>query len=215
MSLLKKTLKYVIQKFKYPTSSVAFSAFLSQDSSLGEFVSVSPKCLIGSSSVGNYTYIGANCKFERTTIGSFCSIASDVICGTASHPLDYVSTYPGFYTDKTAGAQWFGKFHEFLDEKRVIIGSDVWIGARAIILGGITIADGAVIAAGAVVTKDVPPYAIVGGVPAKIIKYRFTPEVVSKLYNSKWWLNDVDTIRQLSEYITDTEKFINYIVNKS
>ena len=72
-------------------------------------------------------------------------------------------------------------------QKKVIIGNDVWIGSHALILGGVKIGDGAVIGAGAVVTKDVPPYAVVGGVPARIIKYRFSQEIIDKLLEIKWW----------------------------
>ena len=85
----------------------------------------------------------------------------------------------------------------FEEYKQIRIGSDVWIGARAIILDGIQIGHGAVIAAGAVVTKDVPPYAVVAGVPASIIKYRFKPEIQANLLRTKWWENSAENVQKL------------------
>lgn len=92
-----------------------------------------------------------------------------------------------------------------------IIGNDVWIGANAIILQGVTIGDGAIIAAGAVVTKDVPPYAIVGGVPAKVIKYRFSDEVILKLLQIKWWDKPEEWIIQKLEKFTDVSGFVKFV----
>ena len=84
----------------------------------------------------------------------------------------------------------------FEEYKEIYIGNDVWVGTRVLIMGGVTIGNGAVVAAGAVVTKDVPPYAIVGGVPARVIKYRFPEDVIQKLEASKWWTLDDDTLKQ-------------------
>lgn len=139
--------------------------------------------------VGDYTYIGGESKMQNAIIGKFCSLGSELRIGLGRHPLNLRSTFPGFYKD--GGYYGVGKEFDNTEPEYLLvkIGNDVWIGTRAIILDGVNIGDGAVIAAGAVVTKDVPPYAIVGGVPAKIIKYRFEESEIEKLLREKWWDN--------------------------
>ncbi len=107
--------------------------------------------------------------------------------------MSYKSTSPIFTEKKNAtGYSWI-KDTIAPPFKRVKIGNDVWIGYGALIVGGVTIGDGACIGAGAIVTKDVPPYAIVGGVPAKVLKYRFPEQIIAKLLDEKWW-NKPDAI---------------------
>lgn len=142
--------------------------------------------------IGAYTYIREASIRRVTSIGRYCSIAPGVICGETEHPTDYLSTSP---------VQYGGQFSWFLGplkpEHRYkgtklppIIGHDVWIGANAQIMLGVTIGNGAIIAAGAIVTRDVPPYAIVGGVPARIIRMRFPDPLIERLQRVAWWHYD-------------------------
>lgn len=154
-------------------------------------VSLDPKArmlsyLKGNSSLGEYSYIQGNSTFLNVHIGRYCSIAPNVTIGDLTHPTDWLSTNP-FQYNKNSDIDNFS-FLEF-DSKSgsVSIGNDVWCGRYAIVLNGVTVGDGAIIGAGAVVTKDVPPYAIVGGVPAKIIKYRFSEDIIRQLIDLKWW----------------------------
>ncbi len=151
--------------------------------------------------IGRYTVInGPNtfiaAKLNPIEIGSFCSIAKDVTIQEYNHDASRISTYYMrsniFKTDRMG---------EHISRGGIRIGNDVWIGGKAMILSGVTIGDGAVIAAGAVVTRDVPPYAIVGGTPAKVLKYRFTPEVIEKLQRIKWWEWPVDKIRNSKDLV--------------
>ncbi|WP_300699623.1 CatB-related O-acetyltransferase [Bacteroides sp.] len=141
---------------------------------------------------------------ERLLIGKFCSIA----CGTkflfncANHTLKSLSTYtfPLFYEDweldkANITSAWDNKGD-------IVIGNDVWIGYEAIIMAGVHIGDGAIIAARAVVTKDVPPYTIVGGTPAKEIRKRFTADIIEQLLMLKWWNWPIDRIKQYLPYLT-------------
>lgn len=142
---------------------------------------------------------------ERLIIGKFCSIA----CGTkflfncANHSLKSLSTYtfPLFYEEW--GLEKSDVATAWDDKGDIIIGNDVWIGYEAVIMAGVHIGDGAIIAARAVVTKDVPPYTIVGGTPAKEIRKRFDTETVEHLLKLKWWDWPIKKIRQWLPYITE------------
>jgi acetyltransferase-like isoleucine patch superfamily enzyme len=140
--------------------------------------------------IANNTFIG-NCE----SIGSFTSISFDVKIGLINHPLDFVSTSPMFYA-KRRGWVTENKFNE-IGGKLVIIGNDVLISAGVIILSGVKIGDGAVVGAGSVVTKDVEPYSIVAGVPAKHIRFRFDEATRSSLLKSEWWKQG----EKLKEYV--------------
>jgi len=130
----------------------------------------------------------ADAVVSRGSVGSFCSIGPGaVIGGLGSHPLHMISTNPVFYSTLRQCGMSFSDADYFTEMKSVTLGNDVWVGANALILGGITVGHGAVIAAGAVVTKDVPDYAVVGGVPAKVIKYRFPEEDIALLLKLQWW----------------------------
>lgn len=122
--------------------------------------------------------------------------------------LDFISTYLGFYSKNGSCSKWLVTNHKTTELKNVKIGSDVWIGARAIIIGGVNIGHGAVIGAGAVATRDVTPFAIVGGVPAKLIRYRFDSELILSILKSKWWDNSFETLTQVSKYAYDPKRFI-------
>lgn len=140
-----------------------------------------PSCMFLSQfiSVGKGTYGRLNVlthdEKARLSIGNYCSIAPEAtFILSADHYLDHISTYP--FLVQTLNGKYEG-----VTKGDIIVDDDVWIGYGATIMSGVHIGQGAVIAAGAVVTKDVPPYAIVGGVPAKVIKYRFSPEITEKL----------------------------------
>ncbi len=137
-------------------------------------------------SLGDYSYINSNTKIRNTKIGKFCSIASEVKIVLGWHPTGLISTHPAFYSTNKL-FKTFSRENYFKEYRDVKIGNDVWIGEEVMIPGGIKIGDGAVIAARSVVTKDVPPYAVVGGIPGKIIKYRFKQEEINFLLDFKWW----------------------------
>lgn len=141
--------------------------------------------------IGDGTYIGPRSRLIKSTIGKFCCIAQEVIVGLGAHPSrDFVSSHPAFFSPQKQTGFSFVSHAYFQEHKNCYIGNDVWIGARAIILDGISIGDGAIVGAGAVVTKDVPAYAVVGGVPAIILRYRFDKSEIEFLNQFKWWDRD-------------------------
>ena len=166
------------------------------------------------STIGDYSYVGPNCRIIHCNIGKFCSIAGDSAIGMGTHSLNHIST-ASIFTAPVNGTRikWTDK-QDFEEYKTINIGNDVWIGQRVLVIGGVTIGNGAVIGAGAVVTKDVPPYAVVGGVPAKVLKYRFSPDVIEALEKSEWWRLPDDVLRrnialfQKPLDLTDVQKLI-------
>ena len=169
--------------------------------------------------LGRGSYIGSNAQIVRAKIGRYCSIANNVVVASGNHPMNYVSQHPMFYSiEKQNGYTYIKKqcFEEriYVDKENrfdVIIGNDVWIGNGAIILGNIKIGDGAVIGAGAVVTRNIPSYAVVGGVPAKIIKYRFNNDIIKELLNDKWWNKSEKWLAENAHMFKDIDLYMNKI----
>lgn len=163
------------------------------------------------SEFGDFSYAARNCQIYNTVIGKYTCIGPNVVTGMGAHPSSaFVSSHPLFYSTlgQSSGLVIVEKnlFEEF---PVTYIGNDVWIGNNAIIKYGIKIGDGAIIGSGAVVTKDVEPYSIVGGVPAKVIKYRFTPEQISFLLNFKWWENDLEWIKANKTLFQNIDQFMS------
>jgi virginiamycin A acetyltransferase len=154
----------------------------------GQDIEVREGTLIDStSSIGSYSYIGRNCAITKSSVGRYCSIANNVSIGQGEHELNCISTSSVFYNAP----------YEELTSKECNVGDDVWIGVDAIILRGISIGIGAVIGANSVVTKDVPPFAVVVGCPAKIIKYRFESDKANSILESKWWNEDPEKAKNI------------------
>lgn len=165
--------------------------------------------MLNQTELGKFTYV-AGAKIGRAHIGAFCSIGPNVtIGGLGRHPVHWLSTHPAFFSTRMQAGLTFVQADKFEELKWVEVGSDVWIGANAIILDGVRIGHGAIVAAGAVVTNDVPPYAIVGGVSAKLIKYRFKPDVIDSLLEWQWWNLSIEKIALISGDFCKTTSWSN------
>jgi acetyltransferase-like isoleucine patch superfamily enzyme len=194
----------------------------------GETTAETPVRIAGSChgrvQIGAFTYVNG-AEISEARIGRFCSIAPGTIIGPGEHPTNFLSTHP-FVVDVNDQAGGLSRnfppyvawTHLNLENRKntfpgrgtIEIGNDVWIGTRAIILKGVRIGTGAIIAAGAVVTKDVDPYAVMAGVPAKMMKYRFDRRTRNRLLESEWWDFDLPSIRPMLDY-TDVQSALNII----
>jgi acetyltransferase-like isoleucine patch superfamily enzyme len=195
-------------KYRFRGAAIDRNTTIDERSSIERDCHILESCTINNSTIKKYTYIGKRSIVQNTTIGSFCSIANDVFIGLGTHPTDYFTTSPLFYRiNNTFNLKLITEDLDFEEYKPIEIQDDVWIGARAIILDGVTIGQGAIVAANSVVTKDVPPYAIVGGIPAKILKYRFEEERIQYLLDTGWTkkeLNDIlGNVDQLNTAINE------------
>lgn len=149
--------------------------------------------------IGDYTYGYQYLGNGRLkSIGKYCSIAPGSCCIAGNHNMSIVSTHPVF-----------DDIGDGLPEKNIVIGNDVWIGVNCIIFTNVTIGDGAVIAAGSIVRKDVPPYAVVGGMN-RILKYRFSQDTIEKLLKIQWWNWDEKKIKDNEKFFQNTEKFVEH-----
>jgi len=162
------------------------------------------------SSFDKHSFCGYNCDFYYASIGSFCSIANDVVIGGGKHPISWVGMSPVFYEGKDSVK---AKFSRYKRENPLLttIGNDVWIGRNAIIKEGVNIGHGSVIGMGSIVTKDVLPYSIVGGNPAKLLRMRFDSDIIESLIKSEWWNLDEEILGKCAQNIKDPILFLKSI----
>ncbi|MCA9766973.1 MAG: CatB-related O-acetyltransferase [Carnobacterium sp.] len=157
--------------------------------------------------IGKYSYIGSSSFVIDTKIGNYTSIAPDCYIGGTNHPINWVSTSPVFHKWGNIMKKNFSD-HEFEIFNKTIIGNDVWIGNKVMIKAGTTISDGAVIGMGSIVTKDIGPYEIWAGNPARLIRKRFDDETIKKMMIIQWWNWDDDKIEKNSKNFNSVEKFL-------
>lgn len=154
---------------------------------LNRFSQIGPQA-----TVGKYSGMNEHCFFARGTMGAYCAIGARSAINPFNHPYTWLSNHEFQYHPKSF--DWVAEWNQFTRLERTAdmfestnIGNDVWTGHHAMVLAGVNVGDGAVIAAGSVVTRDVPPYAVVAGIPAKIIRMRFSDPIIERLLNVKWW----------------------------
>ena len=170
-------------------------------SEIGRYTEISERCRIEETIMGDYSYIMQDGAVWCATIGKFVNIAASVRINATNHPTWRATLHHFTYRAKNYwdDAEDETEFFEARRAKRVVIGHDVWIGHGATILPGVSVGNGAVIGAGAVVSKDVAPYTIVGGVPAKLIKRRFSQETGERMDRLAWWDWDHAALRAALE----------------
>ncbi|MBW7892349.1 MAG: CatB-related O-acetyltransferase [Chitinophagaceae bacterium] len=175
-------------KKQFKNKNLSWLSFYDSETKIPDRCRIQRFVILRKAVVGDYSYIGYNTNIYHAEIGKFCSISKDISIGLPSHPSKFISTSPIFVNRiNGTGYTWTGEDVFVSIPKKVRIENDVWIGMKSTIMGGVTIGNGAIIAAHSVVTRDVPAYAVVAGVPARIIKYRFSEAIIDALQQSQWW----------------------------
>lgn len=211
---IKKVIRLILSKIykKWSHPNVSLFSTCYKINQISKSTKVQHFCEIGSkSTVGEFSYINVGTTIGAAVIGNFCSIGKNCFIGGGNHALSYISTSQRLY----GKGNLFNELIEFEEFDSIVeIGSDVWIGPNSVVLQKANIGTGAVIASGSVVTKPVPPYAIVAGNPAKIIRYRFSEEKVKKLLESKWWDLDLIELKKMKMSFAAKEDWFSNLVNR-
>lgn len=160
------------------------------------------------STMARHSFCGYDCSILNCDIGAFCSIASKVSIGGVRHPVEYVSTSPVFLSHKDSVKAKFSN-HDYLPLIRTTVGNDVWIGEGVYVKAGVKIGDGSVVGMGAVVTKDIAPYSIVAGNPARLIRYRFEQDIIDALLKMEWWKLPDQELCRLGPLFNDPRAMLN------
>ena len=207
---IKRIIKMTFLRMKFRKNNVIFGkkTNIAKNSTFEGYNVIGSGCTF-EGHIGYASYLGNSCHITAK-IGKYCSIAPYVSIIRGKHPSrNWLSTHPAFFsTLKQCGMTYVteNKFDEFSNITE--IGNDVWIGQSATIIDGVKIGDGAIIGTGSMVTKDIPPYAIAVGVPAKVIRYRFTEEQIAKLLELKWWDKSEEWIKENADKFEHIDNFI-------
>lgn len=216
---MSKKLKYYLQKLlglfldqpMFLKGKVSgFSLVKSEQSNvtIAEHINIVAPYYLKDIVLGKYSYIAKNSDITNTEIGKFCSIGPNFCCGQGIHPTNGISTSPMFYSTAKQNGKTLVTENKIIESKRTIIENDVFIGANVTVLDGVRIGHGSVIGAGAVVTTDIPAYAIAVGVPAKLIKYRFSEKQIEELLKIKWWDFNDQELQDVEKHFFDINSFI-------
>ena len=212
INVLKDYIRHIQYRRTYRGCHIGFGTRIWGKSALGHNVRIDGNCRISASrlddwtrlypgnslencEIGSYSYLAPGSQLRGVTLGKFCSVGPECMAGTGEHPIDWISSSPVFFSDRAQCGVCFADGVEYSESRPIRIGNDVWLGARVFIRDGVQIGHGAVAAAGAVVAQDVPDYAVVGGVPARLIRYRFGPEQIAEMLALRWWDRDDSFLR--------------------
>lgn len=205
--------KYILSKYlelKNKSLKIGYLSYAS-NCGFGKYVTLYNYVNLLNTELSDFSYISDRTRVQNTTIGKFCSIGPDCRIGLGEHPVSsFVSTHPLFYSKDIQSKMVFSDKNYFLEIEPIVIENDVWIGANVVILDGINISHGAVVAAGSVVTKNVPSYAVVGGIPAKVIKYRYNRDVIKALLDIQWWDFNIDDLIKNYKKFHNINDFIEF-----
>jgi len=199
----------IYQVLRHPEAIIRPGARIGLGTQLSKNAWIGNDASLQNCSVGRFSYFGIGAELVNCSVGAFCSIGPHVMIGLGKHPTNFVSTSPAFY----ARGNWafrtkFTNRQAFEEHARIEIGNDVWVGAGVTVADGVKIGDGAIVAAGAVVVKDVEPYGIVGGVPAKLIRKRFSDEQIRRLLELKWWEKPEEWLKAHSHLFFNVEDLL-------
>lgn len=178
---------FSLKKLTY--KRVDFGSLWDTKSSFTKFTHILRGARLNNAHIGKYSRVGVNCKLTNVTVGNFSCIGADCVVGVGQHPTNYLTYHSIFYKKGNWGwhDDWIKYPEGFLENAKITIGNNVWIGQKVVVMDGVTIGDNSIVATGAIVTKDVLPYSIVGGVPAKVIKTLFNDEIRERLDEIQWW----------------------------
>ena len=200
-----KKLEFKYRKEKLKIGYLSYA----KKSSFGLYNTLQDNVSLYEVQLNDFSYISFGSSVARTNIGKFCSIGPDCKIGLGNHPAkSFVSTHPIFFSSTKRAQLTFADKNYFKETDLITIGNDVWIGANVVVTDGVNIENGVIVGSGSVVTKDIPSYAIVGGVPAKIIRYRFEDNEIEQLLDLKWWDMDIKYLKNNFKDFHDIKKFL-------
>lgn len=210
---IKNKYKYE-KKYKKSYLKIGYMSFLN-NVQFGKYNWLSEYVVLDNVILGDFSYISSRSVILEATIGKFCSIGPNVKIAPGKHPTKkFVSTHPALFSNPSYCSKNFFEKDYHNPNRHVIIGNDVWICANVVVADGVKIGDGAIIASNSVVSNDIEPYSIVGGVPAKLIRYRFENNEIEFLLKIKWWDKSIEWIEENSNKFLDIRDFLKINIDE-